>query len=363
MTDPAPANLRFSISTPVGAYHPLLRNCLESLRRQSAPIDLAFLDASGDSRVAQLADAYRDIIRYRRHGPDGGQSAAIREGWAQSDAPILGWLNADDLLYPEALTVVAQVFEAHPEVDVVYGHSAICDDAMRMTGYHWAVSPPGPGLRLGCNISQPSCFFRRGLYDAVGGLDGDLHYTMDWDLWLRFEDHGARLQFLEQPLSAVYWGQGTKTAGFNAARRAELKRLIDRYTPPSSRLRVFRGFAIQATLDRLQPPRVARFARQTLARNRSRIFGIGPDGRLDAHARVTWFHLEHTPRDVLELTISGSGPLDIRSARSIAEARATATGYRVRFAEPVAAGEVVSIDIGHRSRGWRRLRACEWQRS
>ena len=248
---------RFSISTPVGAYHPLLPYCLESLRHQvGAVFAVSLLDASGDPRVQRLADEYRDVIGYRRHGSDDGQAAAIREGWAQCDGDILGWLNADDLLFPGALTAAAARFIADADVDVVYGHSAICDEHMRMTGYHWAVSPPGPDLVLGCNISQPSCFFRRSTYEAVGGLDGTLHYTMDWDLWLRLHAAGARFSFIEEPLSAVFWGAGTKTSRFNAARRGELTRLIDRYAPPKLRSRVLRGFAAQAALDHLRPARV-----------------------------------------------------------------------------------------------------------
>lgn len=352
--------VRFSIATPVGAYHPLLPSCLESVRCQTADVQLALLDASGDPRVARLADDYRGRLAYRRHGPDAGQAAAIREGWEHTAGDVLGWLNADDLLYPGALDAVARVFEANPDVDVVYGHSAICDQAMRFTGYHWAVSPPGAALRLGCNISQPSCFFRRRPTDAIGGLDGSLHYTMDWDLWLRLDAHGARFSFVDAPLSAVFWGEGTKTSGFNARRRQELSRLIDLYAPAERRAQVFRGFAVQAALDQVRPTALRRLARDTLFPNKQRVFGIGPDGRLDALAVVHWFHLAPTPKRTLRVALSGEGDVDVRTSPPGKVVDTTAGEVRVELASPVAPGEVVRLELRPQPGRLRRLRRVEF---
>lgn len=352
--------VRFSISTPIGSYHPLLPRCLASLREQRAPTSVALMDASGDARVTRLADEYSDVIRYRRHGPDAGQAAAIREGWAHTEGDILGWLNADDVLFPGALAAAARAFEADPSVDVVYGHSAICDLGMRFTGYHWAVSPPGEALRLGCNISQPSCFFRRAPTEAVGGLDGSLHYTMDWDLWLRLDAHGARFSFLDAPLSAVFWGEGTKTSGFNATRRKELSRLIERYTPAPRRAKVFRGFSVQAALDRLQPMALRRLARERLFPNKQRVFGIGPDGRLDETAAVHWFHLMPTPKERVRLELGGEGELGITTSVANDGVDVSASEVTVRFAEPVPPATLVQVTVRTAPNRLRRLRSCEF---
>ena len=34
-------------------------------------------------------------------------------------------------------------------------------------------------------IVQPAAFFRRSAFEAVGGLDESLHWTLDYDLWLK----------------------------------------------------------------------------------------------------------------------------------------------------------------------------------
>ena len=64
--------------------------------------------------------------------------------------------------------------------------------------------------------------------EKVGGLDGDLHYVMDWDLWVRLYRDGARFERLGDTLSAVYMGEGTKTGHVAPARLTEVFNLVNR---------------------------------------------------------------------------------------------------------------------------------------
>ena len=102
----------------------------------------------------------------------------------------MGWLCSDDLLLPGALALVTRYFEEHPEVDAMYGDSLWIDgdgDYIR------------PKKEMGFRrlaflfdhnyISQPSMFWRRSLYEKVGGLDARFNLAMDADLWDRFSQH------------------------------------------------------------------------------------------------------------------------------------------------------------------------------
>ncbi|MEZ5895351.1 MAG: glycosyltransferase [Parvularculaceae bacterium] len=339
------AHPKFAISVPVGAYHPLLKSCLASLARQRADVAVAFLDASGDPRVAQLADQYAGLFAYRRHGPDKGQSDAILEGWRNVPGDVLGWLNADDFLYPGALDLVAEKFAADAGVDIVFGHSAICDATGAMTGYHSAVRADAEQLRVGGSISQPSCLFKRDAYERAGGLDIDRHFTMDWDLWLRLLQSGARFEFLDRPLSVVFWGDGTKTASFNSRRREELRSLIERFTPADQRARVFRGFATQATLDLYCPPALRKFLQRHLGRNRTEIFGMTSSGAIDKQASIHWFHFRPKPTKAISVEFDAPCEVEIAADREIATAEPAGAAYRVAFAAPVGPGEVVELII------------------
>lgn len=348
---------RFSISVPVGAYHPLLPTCLESLARQGEGVEVSLLDASGDKRVFDLAEKFASLFAYRRHGPDEGQSAAIIEGWMNTAGEILGWLNADDFLFPGSIRKARAVFTTDARTDVVAGHSAICDEEGRMTGYHWAVEAPGDNLRAGCVISQPSCFFRRAAYEKAGGLDAALHYTMDWDLWLRLLESGAKFHFIDDVLSVVYWGEGTKTLGMKPRRRAELMRLIDLYTPSHLKFRARRGFHLRAMLDEMRPQAFSRFIEARLRRRVPTVFGLGPRGALSSEAEIIWTHYDAAPKSVL--SIETEGDVSFRASLPLAKAEAGESGLILTFAAPVASGEIARITLN--SRGRARLIRCGWK--
>ena len=281
--------MKFSISVPVGGYHPFLNQCLESLAQQTVPLEVALLDASGDVRVRALAQQYSSLFTYVRHGPDEGQSDAILEGWRNTNGDILGWLNADDVLFPYALETVLTVFENQDNPDIVYGHSSIVDADDNFIGYHWSVEPPSDRLFETMNISQPSCFFKRASHDAIGGINKNLHYVMDWDLFIRMRANGARFSHINEPLSKVLWAENTKTASFGTARRQELKRIISENTPKERQAKVFRSFRITHLLDTLRPLLPQSLSRRLSPPGRGTVNGLAADGAISDSAAIPLF--------------------------------------------------------------------------
>ena len=107
-------------------------------------------------------------------------------GFARATGDILGWLNSDDTLLPDALQTVAAVFAREPDVDLVYGDFLYTSaDGRPMRHRHVFASMTYESLLYHDYLGQPAVFFRRRLWEAVGPLDESLHYCMDWDLFLR----------------------------------------------------------------------------------------------------------------------------------------------------------------------------------
>lgn len=206
----------------------MLPRALLSLREQNSPLKVAFLDASGDSRVAEAADSCGLEFSYRRHGRDAGQAAAIREGWERIGGDVLFWLNADDQLLPNTLSRVRAILEACPKADVVYGGAEFIDIAGKRIGLHDQVGEMSRLILRSNIIAQPSCFARRRAVEAVGGIDPELHFVMDWDLWVRLYCAGAHFQRVDRLLSAIYIGNGTKTEQVSRRRLAETFALVRR---------------------------------------------------------------------------------------------------------------------------------------
>lgn len=241
---------RFAIAIPVGAWHDSLSATFESLAMQEPKPEVALLDASGDARVAALADSFGDLFAYRRHGPDAGQTAAIAEGWAALEGDVLNWLNMDDALMPGALTAVARAFAENPDADIIYGHSTVLDEEGALRGAHPAVDPARlTDLPRDCVISQPSCFTRRSAIERAGGLDDHFHYVMDWDLWTRLYRTGAKFHFIDEYLSQVVWAQETKTADFNLRKLGEMFEIVGRTRRPGWIARTLLSAGRQILID------------------------------------------------------------------------------------------------------------------
>ncbi|MEO0551196.1 MAG: glycosyltransferase [Pseudomonadota bacterium] len=343
MTD----QISFSITVPIGSYHPFLESCLESLVAQDVPLKIAVFDASGDPRVTELVERYADRIAYRHHGPDEGQADAIAKGWQETHGTVLGWLNADDVLAPDALAIAATFLSSNSEVDVVYGHSLICDDEANIIGYHWNVMEPGDHILSTCSISQPSCFFRREALEAAGGLDRSLHYTMDWDLWIRLHNSGARFELLGDIRSLVLWSEQAKTGGFNKQRRAELKRLLDANPSSKARWNGYVGFASHYFYEYVLPRSVRDWIwRRNISGGRG-MFGISVSGDIENKAEFKLFHYSGSPKQqLIVLTPASRDDFEVCiNGVVMSSAEPIPGGYSFSIPVPVVAGNTNRVEL------------------
>lgn len=173
---------------------------------------------SSDNTLAVLRQLSGSPLRWEST-PDSGQAEAINRGFQRTTAEVMAYLNSDDLLLPGALPFVGRYFSTHPEVDVVYGHRLIIDENDAEIG-RWILPPHRDDVFLWNNyIPQETLFWRRRLWEAVGGgFDETLHYALDWDLLLRFRRAGGKFVRLRRFLGAFRCHSKQKSA----ARLADL---------------------------------------------------------------------------------------------------------------------------------------------
>lgn len=209
---------RFCIVTPSYQQAAFLETCLRSVLTQTASnlrCDYVVQDGgSTDGSVAIIARHAHQLYAWES-GPDGGQAAAIARGFSRlagQPDDIMAWLNSDDFYLPDALAHVAAYFAAHPEADVVYGHRLVVDENERVIG-RWHLPPHDDAvLRLNDFVPQETLFWRRRIWDRVGGIDSSLQFAMDWDLLLRFQQMGARMVRLPRFLGGFRVHRRQKTS-------------------------------------------------------------------------------------------------------------------------------------------------------
>ncbi len=140
--------------------------------------------------VSELAAKYHFTFESK---PDKCHSQALNRGFDRVSGEIMGFVNSDDLLCPDSLFLVADYFNRHPEVDVVYGHRYVIDKDGQEVGRWYMPKYDQDELRYLCTLPQETCFWRRRAWEKAGGfIDESLLYALDWDLWLRLRASGAK---------------------------------------------------------------------------------------------------------------------------------------------------------------------------
>jgi hypothetical protein len=352
--------MTFAFSMPIGAWHPFLPAALRSLAVQGPPVQLAVLDASGDSRVSDALDRSGIEFAYRRVGKDAGQAAAIAEGWRETNGEILAWLNADDILTPGALSQAAEALERNSSIDAVFGDSVIIDLNGDVFGRHGQVGDVGQSIAIVNSISQPSCFFRREAVDRVGGLNASLGYTMDWELWIRLQRGGACFERMPGVQSAVFWGNGTKTSELSRKRIVELFGLSWRYAGPVSAARMLLGVYTQAASESSILHRLARRSGKKRVEHAGLLVAADRNPREQPVGRIELplINIHDLPRARLKVIFEGLGGLVVPMAgQSVAQGE---TGvWFVTLDIPVQPSEAVMIHLGS-SGGLARLSSIAW---
>lgn len=193
-----------TLVTPSYNQARFLARTVESVLAQQYPT-LEYVIQDG----ASTDDSVEVIRRYARHltawrsEPDGGQADAINRGFSGTTGEIMGWLNSDDVLLPGALDHVAQVFAARPDVDVAYGDRLLIDEHDREIGAWVLPAHDDAVLCVTDYVPQETLFWRRAMWDRAGArIDPNFHYALDWELLLRFREHGARIVHLRRFLGA-----------------------------------------------------------------------------------------------------------------------------------------------------------------
>lgn len=181
--------MQLSFVIPTRNQARFLAQCIDSCLAQNiSDAEVLVVDGASTDDTRDVLRRYGDRIRWISE-PDRGQSDAINKGVRMAKGELIAWINSDDYyVSPHALAPLLDAFAAERDVDIVYGNGLRVDVEGRALGEYRATVPGRPAQILthpASFVLQPSLVFRRQLFLDVGGVDEGLHYTMDYELWIR----------------------------------------------------------------------------------------------------------------------------------------------------------------------------------
>ena len=152
-------------------------------------------------------------VTFLRHEVNQGHIKTYNEGLALATGDYTALISADDLLTPGALKRAQAVFDAHPEVGMVYGHAPYFQSNDKLPkartgkprvdiwdGRKWIAQRCKTATSC---ISSPEVIVRTSLQRQLGGYCADLPHAGDLEMWLRFAAHSS-IAYLAEVDQAYY---------------------------------------------------------------------------------------------------------------------------------------------------------------
>lgn len=129
--------------------------------------------------------------------PDSGLYDGIKKGFEKfniyNDDAFMTWLNADDIMLNGALSSIVDIQKMLPDVNWVTGrpcqyngNSFVYIDAVFKYPVELVKNGYCESRFLGYFIQQEGTFWKKKLWDSSGGINTELKYAGDFDLWVKF---------------------------------------------------------------------------------------------------------------------------------------------------------------------------------
>ncbi|MER3414795.1 MAG: hypothetical protein C4297_01085 [Gemmataceae bacterium] len=177
-----------TISTIIPVYNgeKYLAEAIESVLKQTyPPIEVIVVDDGSTDRSAEIADSFGPPVQVVRQ-ENRGESAARNTGIERASGDYIHFLDADDLMHPQAYEVFLSHLAGKPRAVGLMGLAVFTDSPQRpIRVYRARHNCFYPALCSG-NIGAPLAWLTpMPLVRETGGFDEQIRYSEDWDFWAR----------------------------------------------------------------------------------------------------------------------------------------------------------------------------------
>jgi len=153
-------------------------------------VEHIFVDGGSTDGTVEILKKYRskypERIRFIS-GPDKGVGEAVNKGLRLAKGDILGWVDPDDFLEPDAIMAVVDFFRKNPDAYVVFGISRLVNEEGTKVLYTRPAKDWNRQEAIAYRhfITYGAAYYRREVIETVGGFD---KRGNDLDFWLRVDE-------------------------------------------------------------------------------------------------------------------------------------------------------------------------------
>ena len=196
------------------------------LAQQMSDFELIVVDDGSTDETEERLSIFGSRLKYYQQ-ENAGVSAARNRGLEFSTAPLVAFLDSDDLWLPAKLQVQHTYMMEHPEVNICQTEEIWWRNGRQVNPKKHHRKPSGDIFRRSlnlCLVSPSAVMMRRKLFEKVGYFDEDLPAAEDYDLWLRVAvEHAVSL--LPHPLVIKRGGHSDQLSARSGIDRYRIKAL------------------------------------------------------------------------------------------------------------------------------------------
>lgn len=206
---------RISMIVPTFNRPLLLRRALESLADQTlhargVPVEVVVVN-DGGTDIGFVAAEFADRLRLRVVDLEvnRGRAAACNSGLTAARGELVGFLDDDDILFPNHLSTVLDAFDRNPSPRTIAHSYAILttlseERGMLVRGVAGDQPLNVEALSVGNTIAGLTVLAPTELLRSEGGFDERLPMFDDWELWLRLTRLGVKVSETYLPTAEMY---------------------------------------------------------------------------------------------------------------------------------------------------------------
>lgn len=208
---------KISIVTPSFNQVQFLEKTILSVLNQNYPnLEYIIIDGGSTDGSVEIIKKYEKHLTFWVSEKDKGQSDAINKGFAKAKGEIFAYLNSDDLLEINALERVSEIFRTSVNADLIYANSKIINENDKIITLCIALPFKLKEHLLGVfAIPQQSAFWKRKVFESVGGFNIENHTCMDGEFFAKAHSKGFRFDYFDEIWSSFRIHNYSKTGSKN----------------------------------------------------------------------------------------------------------------------------------------------------